>query len=97
MVEILVVASRTALASALILIIVIAITFVLVVSFHLSVVSTAKELEVVDFITKTYHPVLACGLVHLNTCGAEVHHSCGLVFQLASKVVVQCHIHSQQG
>ena len=58
--------------------------------------SRTKEVEVVDAVAHTYHPILAQGLVHLDTRHTEVQYAGLAILSLQGHVVVKRHVHSEQ-
>ena len=65
-------------------------------SLHLVCLWSTEEIEIVDAIAHTYHPVLAQRLVHLYTRHTEVQHSGLAILTLDSHIVVQRYIHTEQ-
>ena len=65
-------------------------------SLHLVCLWSTEEIEIVDAIAHTYHPVFAQRLVHLYTRHTEVQHSGLAILTLDSHIVVQRYIHTEQ-
>ena len=72
-----------------------AVLLILARSLHL-LGSRTKEVEVVDAVAHTYHPILTQGLVHLNTRHTEVQYAGLAILSLQGHVVVKRHVHSEQ-
>ena len=65
-------------------------------SLHLVCLRSTEEVEVVNAIAHTYHPVFAQRLVHLYTRHTEVQHSGLAILTLDGHIVVQRNIHTEQ-
>ena len=59
--------------------------------------SQSEEVEVIDLIAHANHPVLRECLINLHTGHRKSEHTSRTIFKSAGEVVLQRHIHAQQG
>ena len=65
-------------------------------SLHLAMVASAKEVEVVDLIRCSYHPVFRGVLVYLYAGHRQRHEACTLVLELCGEAVEECEVDAEQ-